>query len=111
MTEDEFITVVAIDRTTLAVWVESGWLRPADAPAGPVYSEADLARARLVADLAGPMGVNTEGVDIILDLLDQLHGLRAAMRVLGEVVEAQPEDLQHRLKAATRRRLGRVREL
>lgn len=107
MTEDDLIALVSIDRTTLTMWVESGWVRPE----GARYTEADLARAQLVADLVGPMGVNPEGVDIILDLLDQVHGLRAAMRVLGEAVEAQPEDLTYRVRAAVRRRRGSVRDL
>ena len=111
MTEDEFITIVAIDRPTLLVWLESGWLRPEGGPGRPDYSEADLARARLVADLGGPMGVNAEGIDIILDLVDQLHGLRGALTALGAAVEAQPDELQHRLHAQLRRRTQVIREL
>ena len=30
------------------------------------------------------MGVNNEGIPIILDLVDQLHGLRRALRALTE---------------------------
>jgi chaperone modulatory protein CbpM len=44
------------------------------------YSEADLARARLIQDLRMDFGVNDEGVSIILHLLDQLYGLRCLVR-------------------------------
>ncbi|HTJ59034.1 MAG TPA: chaperone modulator CbpM [Devosiaceae bacterium] len=111
MTEEEFIAVVQIDRRTLAVWIESGWLQPQGAARGQVFSEIDRARAQLISDLTGPLGVNTEGVDIILDLIDQLHGLRGAMRGLNSAVEAQPEDVRHRLRSAARRLAGSVREL
>ena len=111
MTEDELIAIVRIDRQTLTVWVESGWLQPRMADRGRQFSDIDVARAQLIADLVGPMRVNTEGVDIILDLLDQVHGLRAAMRSLGQTIETQPEDVRQRLRADLRRAAGRVRLL
>ncbi len=43
-------------------------------------SNIDLARARLILDLHGPMGVNDEGIAVVLHLLDQVHGLRRALR-------------------------------
>ena len=45
-------------------------------------SEIDIARARLIHDLKKNIGVNDEAVPLILDLIDQLHGLRRAMRHL-----------------------------
>jgi chaperone modulatory protein CbpM len=111
MTEDDFLALIEIDRQTLAAWVESGWLVPLERPPVRSFSEIDLARGRLIADLLGPMGVNAEGVDIVLDLLDQLHGLRAAMQGLGQAVEAQPEDERHRFRAVVRRLHGPVWKL
>ena len=105
------VAIVRIDRQTLTIWVESGWLQPKIADHGQQFSDIDVARAQLIADLIGPMRVNTEGVDIILDLLDQMHGLRAAMRSLGRTIEAQPADTQQRLRADLRRAAGRVRSL
>jgi chaperone modulatory protein CbpM len=43
------------------------------------FSEVDLARAELIRDLMQDLGVNDEGVGVILNLLDQLHGLRRAL--------------------------------
>ena len=57
------------------------------------------------------MGVNEEGIDIILDLVDQLHGLRAALSAVGDAVDAQPDDIQHQLRALVRRRRYEIREL
>ena len=49
----------------------------------PAFSEADLARAQLIRDLKQGMGVNDEGVGIILNLLDQMHSLR---KVIAEMM-------------------------
>jgi len=34
----------------------------------------------LIQDLTSDLGVNHEGVDVILHLMDQIHGLRRALR-------------------------------
>ena len=111
MTEDELIAVIRIDRQTLTIWVESGWLQPVGAPPARTYSDVDLARAQLIADLIGPLGVNTEGIDIILDLIDQVHGLRAAIGGINRTLEAQPEEARQRFRAEIRRVSGGVRTL
>ncbi len=51
-----------------------------DRNGGNRLSEIDIARARLIHDLKKNIGVNDEAVPLILDLIDQLHGLRRAMR-------------------------------
>ena len=52
---------------------------PDETAGEPAFSEIDLARAKLIRDLKQDMGVNNEGIGIILDLLDQVHSLRQAM--------------------------------
>jgi chaperone modulatory protein CbpM len=42
----------------------------------------DLARVALIRDLKDNMGVNEEGLGVILHLLDQMHGLRRALAEL-----------------------------
>jgi chaperone modulatory protein CbpM len=42
--------------------------------------EEDLARIQLILELQRDLGVNDEGVPIILHLLDQVHALRLALR-------------------------------
>ena len=45
----------------------------------PGVHRMDLARADLIRDLKHNMGVNDEGLDVILHLIDQMHGLRRAL--------------------------------
>jgi len=55
-----------------------------------MFRDVDVARAELIADLTIEMGINDEGVDVVLDLLDQLHSLRFACNNLIEALETQP---------------------
>jgi hypothetical protein len=41
--------------------------------------ETDLTRAKLIRDLKDDLGVYDEGVGVILNMLDQIHGLRKVM--------------------------------
>jgi chaperone modulatory protein CbpM len=76
----EFISRSHLDAATLNFWIEEQWLLPRASGRALQFSDADLARARLIRDLKLDLGVNDEGVAIILHLLDQLHGLRSLVR-------------------------------
>ncbi len=75
----DFLERARLDRETLEVWIEEEWLLPGRTADELVFSEMDLARAKLIRDLKHDMGVNDEGVGVILNLLDQIHGLRKVM--------------------------------
>ena len=61
-------------------WIDAEWLLPATSEMKFMFSEVDLARARLIRDLKVDLGVNDDGIAIVLHLLDQLHGLRHLLR-------------------------------
>ncbi|MGJ0507307.1 MAG: chaperone modulator CbpM [Methylocystis sp.] len=82
MKEQEFLQQIRLDRVTLKAWIEEDWLIPAKTSGELDFTEIDLARARLIVELQTDMGVNDEGIGVILHLLDQLHGLRRAMKDL-----------------------------
>jgi chaperone modulatory protein CbpM len=84
ITVTEFLGHVRIDLQTLEFWIEEQWLVPAQSEGAPAFSEVDLARAQLIRDLTEDLGVNAEGVGIVLQLVDQMHGLRSA---LGKVLK------------------------
>ena len=84
MDRHAFLTHLSIETTTLEVWLEQEWLVPQQAHTEPQFSDADLARARLIQHLGSGMGVNDAGIDVILHLLDQLHGMRRAFAGLNE---------------------------
>jgi chaperone modulatory protein CbpM len=79
MTKQEFLTSAGLDVQTLEFWVDQQWLIPTETAAETSFSDRDVARAHLIRDLKSDFGVNDEGIDIILHLVDQLHGLRRAL--------------------------------
>jgi chaperone modulatory protein CbpM len=91
--------------TRLRVWVSQGWIKPAD-QAAPNYSEADLARAALICNLEDELGFAEEDVPVLLNLIDQIHGLRAELKGLVEVLETLPPDI----RATVRMRIERHRQ-
>lgn len=100
----EFVLRVHIASDIIETWVEEGWLRPQRTDQGPAFTEMDVSRAQLIRDLGEDLGVNEEGIAIILDLVDQIHGLRKTLRELCEAVGVQPADLQQRILADIRDR-------
>ncbi|HEU0222752.1 MAG TPA: MerR family transcriptional regulator [Paracoccaceae bacterium] len=103
-TEEE--VVAASGRLTLArlrAYVEWDCVAPARAEGGYLYSEADLARLELIAELEEAFGLEAEALGMVLSLVDQIHGLRAELRRLAEAVAAEPDDVRARIRL----RLGR----
>jgi len=89
LTKPDFLERAHLDRQTLEVWIEEEWLIPTRTEGDLAFSEADLARAKLIRDLTEDMGVNAEGVGIVLHLLDQVHGLRRAMAEVLKSIHQQ----------------------
>lgn len=97
MNDQEFRLYLKIDVVQLDFWIEQGWLIPETSRGQRQFRDADVARARLILDLMGNMGVNEAGVDIVMDLVDQLHGVRGTMGKLLTAIGRQERDVQQRL--------------
>jgi chaperone modulatory protein CbpM len=101
---NEFLIHARVNAEVLEAWVEAGWLVPRREPAGGEFSDVDLARAQLIRDLQQDLGVNDEGVSVILDLIDQVHGLRRTLRELLAAISQEPETTRHRIVTTVRER-------
>ena len=88
-TEQEFLERARLDRRTLSVWIEEEWVIPARSADELAFTDMDLARAELIHDLKDKMGVNNEGLGLILHLLDQMHALRRALAATLESARAR----------------------
>ena len=93
----EFLLLARLDAAALEAWTEAGWLAPRQAGPEQTFSELDLARVCLIRDLREGMGVNDEGVAIVLDLLDQVHGLRQALRRVSSALQVLPAPLRQEI--------------
>ena len=92
METQEFIRRSHLDAATLNVWIDEQWLIPRASGSALQFSDADLARARLIRDLKLDLGVNDEGIAIILHLLDQLYGLRSLVRDIHAIETDRARD-------------------
>ena len=79
MNRQDFLAHSGLQVQTLEFWLEQQWIIPEQTAAGAAYSDRDVARAHLIQDLQADLGVNDEGIDVILHLMDQIHGLRSAL--------------------------------
>jgi chaperone modulatory protein CbpM len=81
----EFLVRAQLEDKTLEAWIHEEWLVPAESAGEMAFSDADVARVQLIRDLKNDLGINDEGVGVILNLVDQVHGLR---RVLTELLRS-----------------------
>ncbi len=100
----EFCLRAELEGETLEAWIAAGWLIPETGEGPRRFSEADLARAHLIRDLSRDLGVNDEGIAVILDLIDQVHGLRRSLRALSAALSALPEPTRVRIQEELRAR-------
>jgi len=82
-------TVPGLTEADLWHFVEAEWVRPARQDDKPIFSEADLARIRLIQDLRTTLEVEEPTLPLVLSLLDQLYATRRQLRLLLET--ASPE--------------------
>lgn len=87
LTKQEFLISSGLRVQTLEFWLEQRWLIPTEATSGTQFSEADVARAHMIRDLKSDLGVNDEGIDVILHLIDQLHGVRQAFALVRAALD------------------------
>jgi chaperone modulatory protein CbpM len=87
----------------LRAYVAADCLAPAQREGHPAFGDADLARLRLLAELSDDFALDPDAASVVVSLVDQIHGLRHALRRLGEAVAAEPDEV----RARVRERLGR----
>ena len=84
--KQEFLSISGMEHETLNSWIEEEWLVPGGSSVELSFSEIDIARVQLIRDLQSDFGVNDEGVGVILNLIDQLYGLRSTLMELRHAV-------------------------
>ena len=95
----EFLVHARLEIEVLEAWVDAGWLLPCREGDTQHFSEIDLARCQLIRDLKHDLGINDEGIPVVLDLVDQVHGLRRTLRSLLSTIDAQSDATRRRIVA------------
>ena len=104
LNQREFLSSTGLQMQTLDVWLEQRWLIPEQTSAGANFSDMDVARAHFIRDMKADFGVNDEGVDVILHLVDQLHGLRRVLEQMrGDLREPSLSASTHPSNDGTKR--------
>lgn len=78
VSREAFCALVGVSPHELAAWEREELLTPArvvetDGRREPLYDREAMRRARLIRTLAEELEVNLPGIDIILNLLDQMN--------------------------------------
>ncbi len=78
VSRDAFCVLSGVSERELARWEDEALVAPErvvmlDGRREPLYASQTLRRARLIRTLAEELEVNLPGIDIILNLLDQMH--------------------------------------
>jgi chaperone modulatory protein CbpM len=98
LTEHDIVAKVRqVSVTRLRIWVRQGWIRHADEGKG-TFTEADLARAAMIRDLEDKLGFDEEQVPVLLNLIDQIHGLRAQLKTMLDAFEKLPPEARTKVK-------------
>jgi chaperone modulatory protein CbpM len=102
MDSEDFRARADLDADILKAWIEAGWLTPASLEGIGYFSEVDLAKSALIKDLQDDFGINSDGIAVVLHLIDQVYGLRLALAVLISALSARPTDLRLRIASDVR---------
>lgn len=93
--EHRRLTTVHVER-----WVARGLLRPTGTVEAWSFEQVDVARARLLAELADELGFDEESAETVVDLVDQVHTLRRQLDLLGRAIAEQPAATREAIAAA-----------
>ncbi len=75
-----FGRVRGLDRQELVHWVENRWVLPEQHGDTWLFHEVDVARVELILEIRHEFAIDDEAVPVVLDLLDQVYGLRRQLR-------------------------------
>ena len=92
--------VRGLDRQELVHWVENRWVLPEQRGDTWLFHEVDVARVELIAEIRHEFAIDDEAVPVVLDLLDQVYGLRRQLRRLCDALEQQPTEVQEAIRRA-----------
>jgi len=82
----------------VVAFVRQSWVLAAEEPGGWSFDEADAARVKLIVELKRDLEVNDEAIPVVLNLLDQLYGLRQVLEDVRTAVDTLPPALRRELE-------------
>jgi len=86
-----------LGRETLRIWIKRGWVTPDQMGTRYQFREIDIARVGLIHEFSRDLALDDDTLDLVLPLLDQVHGLRNQLRRLARAVNAQPDAVRRQI--------------
>lgn len=99
------VTFSSIRRETLHVWIDRGWLSPEPPQSGGGgfrFRDIDVARLRLIEEFRTELDLDEDALDVILPLIDTVHGLRHELQRIAAAVADEPAEVRRRVAARLR---------
>ena len=94
------LTAIHIER-----WVARGLVRRSGTAETDALEPIDLARLRLLNELADDIGLDDDTVEAVIALIDQVHTLRSELKLVASAIAEQPPQTRQAI-AATMKRLN-----
>lgn len=76
ITLTQVVQSTGIDKEVVETYIRKEWISPCG---DQEFDDEDVARIHLIQDLKVRLGVNDEGIPVILHLLDQVYYLRGIL--------------------------------
>jgi MerR family transcriptional regulator, heat shock protein HspR len=91
--------LVGMHPQTLRIYEAKGLVRPRRTPGNTrLYSEADLERLRLIQRLTTELGLNLAGVEMVLQLEDQLTRMHRRVERMEREMRERMRDVERQYK-------------
>ena len=91
--------LVGMHPQTLRMYETKGLVRPQRTPGGTrLYSEADIARLRIVQRLTSELGLNLAGVELVLRLEDELRKAHARIERLQRELREEVQNVHRQYR-------------
>jgi chaperone modulatory protein CbpM len=84
----------------LNTWIRDGWVLPSGNTKNYQFSEIDVARIQLISELFYECDFDAEAMPVVLNLLDQIYGLRRQLNTLTRAIEVQPTEIRIKISQA-----------
>lgn len=90
--------VRGLEASELERWIAARWVRPERTGTTYIFTEIDVARIHLIAELRNDLMIDEEAMPVVLNLLDQVYALRHRLKTLADALEALPPDIKETLR-------------
>jgi chaperone modulatory protein CbpM len=95
------LTAIHIER-----WVARGLVRRSGNTESDALEPIDVARLRLLNELADDIGLDDDTVEAVIALIDQVHTLRSELKLVASAIAEQPPETRRTIAAALKRISG-----